>query len=100
MAGFSLSLTLRVAFLSCVEITSLSATWVVLLPSLPAGRHVSRPSRSLAEDLLQPLRRPRENRPAALLDDRPLDQVRMLHHQIDDLVIRKIAVSESQLRVD
>ena len=43
------------------------------------------PAEYLLQNLLQALGRPRQDRPPALLDNRPLNQIRMLHHQVDDL---------------
>ena len=35
-----------------------------------------------------------ENCAGAVLDDRPLNQIRMLHHEVHDLIVREVAVTE------
>ena len=44
-------------------------------------------SRVSLQNLFESLGRPRKDGASAFLDDRPLNQIGMLHHQIDDLIV-------------
>src|ERR1044071_1361954 len=52
------------------------------------------------QDVAEAFRGTRQDGARALLDDRPLDQVRMLDHQIDDLGVGQLARTEPQRLVD
>jgi len=45
-------------------------------------------------DLFETLCGAREDGPRASLDDRPLNQIGILHHQLDEFIVRQIAVGE------
>ena len=59
----------------------------VLLETGTDPASVVRILNSELQDLLEPFRRTREDRARALLDDRPLNEIGMLDHQIDDLTV-------------
>src|SRR5262245_30852318 len=52
------------------------------------------------QDFPHPFRRPRENGSRALLDNRPLNEIGMLDHQVDDLTVREFPFAKPQLLVD
>jgi len=43
------------------------------------------------ENLFKSLCGAREDGPRAFLDDRPLNQIGILHHQLDEFIVRQIA---------
>src|SRR5690606_38050329 len=69
-------------------------------PENPAARR-SRifVSGSDIQDLAHPLRRPGEDRAVAPDDDRPLDELRVLGHRVEDLVVGQVLAGEAELSV-
>src|SRR6266496_1883502 len=82
-----------------------SAMNTATLTQRPSGAR-SRPRRwrqqamPPSKDLLQSIGGPSENRAFAFLDDRPLNEIRVRDHQIDDRIIRQLTLAELQRLVD
>src|SRR5678815_4190646 len=52
------------------------------------------------QNLFESFSRPSQDCARAFLDDRALYQIRIPHHQLDDLIVREIAFGESERLVD
>jgi len=84
---------------------AVSSGWRVLEIGCGVGRLVkplaARVARVVGVDLSEEMiRRAREYCARAFLDDRPLNQIRILHHQLDEFIVRQIAFGDPKRLVD